>query len=259
MTPSLRKTAWPGFITDALGIPSVQGKGGRWHSTGDTTDVAWFHAMCDALGIPYPGERIRAMKALIEASGGTWNQELHSSLGPGKQPGGNVRKEGFEELWSSLVSSGRITSAGSPTVTASAFQQTEEQALPEKRTVVHNILLRRGQPLFRRRLIAVYGSRCAITGSDVVAVLEAAHITSHGDGGSMATTNGLLLRADVHTLFDLRLIAVDTTSWTVLVHPVIADTKQGAELAGRTLRLPSNAEDHPSTAALDNHRERAGL
>ncbi|NHA00517.1 hypothetical protein G5V59_12100 [Nocardioides sp. W3-2-3] len=73
----LKKTEWPAHITDALGIPAIMGKGGPWHSTGDTTDLAWFHALCDYLGIDYPGERIRAMEAIITAAGGVWNEGRH--------------------------------------------------------------------------------------------------------------------------------------------------------------------------------------
>ena len=53
--PSLKKTEWPVRITDALGIPSIQGRGDPWHSNGDTTDLAWFRAVCDFLGIELPG------------------------------------------------------------------------------------------------------------------------------------------------------------------------------------------------------------
>jgi len=124
---------------------------------------------------------------------------------------------------------------------------------------VYDILIRRGQPLFRKRLLDVYGARCAITNCDAVEVLEAAHIKSHGEGGSMDTSNGLLLRADIHTLFDLGLISVDPASWKILVHQSIAHTTVAAELSKRTLRLPSGQADRPSPDALADHRTRAGL
>ena len=225
--PSLKKTEWPVHITDALGIPSIQGRGGPWHSTGDTTDLAWFHALCDFLGIDYPGERIRAMRSILEAAGGTWDQARHSSAVPGKQAGGNVRKEAFEDLWIALHSSGFLTSDDKPTGATDRLTYENGGPTPEPRWTYQQIRLRQGQPAFRSRLLAAYGRRCAVTGTDVTETLEAAHIRPYAGGGGMETSNGLLLRADLHTLFDLRLLAVDTEHWTVVVHPRVRGLSPG--------------------------------
>ena len=256
-TPRLTKSAWPEHITNALGIPTVQGKGGSWQSTGDTTDVSWFRTMCDYLGIEYPNERIRAMRAILEQVGGTWDQARHSSAVPGKTPGGNVRREAFEDLWKALASSGLITPEGQPGVTPGSSPVAD--ALPELTSVWRAILRRQGQPRFRAQLLRAYGARCAITGTDVEQALEAAHIRSHAEGGTMNPSNGLLLRADLHTLFDLRLIAIDTSDWKVLVNPSLVGTHFGASLAKASLRIPSDPDDHPSTDLLDEHREKSGL
>jgi hypothetical protein len=257
--PRLRKTEWPVHITDALGIPSVEGSAGSWHSTGDTTDLAWFHAMCDFLGLDYPGERIRAMRAIVEAAGGTWDQALHSSAVPGKKAGGNVRKEAFEELWRALHGSGNLTAEHRPSPEADALQHSAGGILPEPRWTYQQIRLRQGQPAFRQRLLTAYAGRCTISGTDISETLEAAHITSHARGGDMATSNGLLLRADLHTLFDLRLLAVDTETWSVLVHPRVAASEAAADLQGRPLHLPADPSDRPSHMALDEHRQMCGL
>ena len=74
------------------------------------------------------------------------------------------------------------------------------------------IVRRQGQPAFRRQLIAAYKGRCAITGCEVQAVLEAAHIVPYKGSKTNDPGNGLLLRADMHTLFDLRLVAVDVAT-----------------------------------------------
>ena len=74
------------------------------------------------------------------------------------------------------------------------------------------IVSRRGQPKFRARLLSAYVGRCAITGADAEAVLEAAHIRPYRGPESNALPNGLLLRADIHTLFDLALLAIDPAS-----------------------------------------------
>jgi predicted restriction endonuclease len=70
--------------------------------------------------------------------------------------------------------------------------------------------------------------------------------------------NGLLLRADLHTLFDFKMIAVDTDSMTVLVSPELNGTCY-EEFRGAQLRLPPTREDWPSHAALKKHREGSGL
>jgi hypothetical protein len=248
------KRDWPAYITDQIGLPSVQGSAGPWVSAGDTTDVAWFHAMCDFLHVGYPGERIRAMQAILEAAGGTWDPARHSSTGPGKKPGGNVRVQAFEDLWLALQVSGRLTNPSDPRAVDAGVAP-----LPERRWVYQYICERLGQPAFRRRLLTAYGGRCAISGSDIRATLEAAHIVAHAQGGRMVTTNGLLLRADLHSLFDLGLIAIDVASWTVLVHDSVRQTKSGAALHGALFTLPANAHDRPDVGSLHMHREQAGL
>jgi hypothetical protein len=70
--------------------------------------------------------------------------------------------------------------------------------------------------------------------------------------------NGLLLRADLHTLFDLGKIAIDTGTMTVRVADDLLETTYKL-LAGRPLRLPAAAEDRPDREALDLHRRLAGL
>lgn len=253
--PSLTKPQWPAHITDALGIPSIQGSAGPWHSTGDTIDRAWFQAICDYLGIDYPGERIRAMRTILETAGGAWKESRHSSAGEGKVAGGNVRKEAFEDLWIALHNSGRLTDHG-PSESADMLLEKEAgEALPESRFSYRHIRLRQGQAAFRADLLRAYEGRCAVSDVDVVETLEAAHIAAHADGGRIVTSNGLLLRADLHTLFDLGLIAIDTAEWRVRVHPHVARSESWWRqwLANRPFRLPRDFRDRPDIAALDAH------
>ena len=73
---------------------------------------------------------------------------------------------------------------------------------------IRAIKTRRGQPAFRPALLAAFNGACCITGCKVEAILEAAHIIPHGDETNYSVHNGLLLRADVHTLFDLDLLRI---------------------------------------------------
>lgn len=86
--------------------------------------------------------------------------------------------------------------------------------LAEEAKVIDEVTLRaiksrRGQVNFRSSLLTAFNDTCCITGCSVISVLEAAHIISHADETNYKVTNGLLLRADIHTLFDLNLIGID--------------------------------------------------
>jgi predicted restriction endonuclease len=70
------------------------------------------------------------------------------------------------------------------------------------------IAIRRGQHTFRRGLLGAFDRTCCISGSRVEATLEATHIRPYRGTGSHVAGNGLLLRADLHTLFDLGLVTV---------------------------------------------------
>jgi putative restriction endonuclease len=62
---------------------------------------------------------------------------------------------------------------------------------------------RLGQGAFRVSVTDAYQRRCAITGERTLPILDAAHIRPYGQGGEHDITNGLLLRTDIHRLFDL--------------------------------------------------------
>jgi hypothetical protein len=115
--------------------------------------------------------------------------------------------------------------------------------------VSRSIATRQGQPKFRMALLKVYGGRCAITGCAVIELLEAAHIVPYMGEPTNDVRNGLLLRADIHTLFDLGLLTIDPDSWTVKIASVLDDTEY-APLAGVSVRLPSGVAAQPSTEAL---------
>jgi hypothetical protein len=119
----------------------------------------------------------------------------------------------------------------------------------EREKKVREIVERRGQPDFRSKLIAAYGGRCAVTSCDAVAALEAAHIIPYYGPQSHHVTNGLLLRADLHTLFDLDLLGIDPDTMTVALAPAIKGTVY-SEYEGRKLATPSVATDSPNHEAL---------
>lgn len=120
------------------------------------------------------------------------------------------------------------------------------------------LAVRHGQGLFRAQLLMAYDKRCAVTGSPAVPALDAAHIHPYGGRATNNVTNGLLLRTDIHKLFDLGLIAINTSTMTEIVSPILQGTEY-EEFQGRPLLLPEHPSLKPSLKALDQHREAAGL
>lgn len=80
---------------------------------------------------------------------------------------------------------------------------------PVDESIYRAIKTRRGQPEFRKALLMSYGGKCCISNCDVENVLEAAHIVPHTEETNYSLTNGLLLRSDIHTLYDLNLVGID--------------------------------------------------
>ncbi|SFB02379.1 protein of unknown function [Collimonas sp. OK607] len=120
------------------------------------------------------------------------------------------------------------------------------------------IVRRQGQPAFRRELLRAYSGRCAVTGCQVTEALEAAHIMPYRGPHTNHISNGLLLRADLHTLFDLGLIAVDQQSMSLIVAPALRTTDY-EQWHGKAVTLPAIPSDHPNADALRLHREATGL
>ncbi len=121
-----------------------------------------------------------------------------------------------------------------------------------------SIIRRRGQPNFRKQLLEIYRARCAITNCDVEEALEAVHIVAYKGPQTNHPSNGLLLRADIHVLFDLGLITIDTKTMTVLIASSLVGSSY-AGLSGTKLRLPKTRAFNPSKEALGQHRSWTGL
>jgi hypothetical protein len=121
--------------------------------------------------------------------------------------------------------------------------------------VWHAILHRRGAEELRQKLLAAYGGRCAITGSDGEPALEAARIDR--EAGEQDLTNSLLLRGDVRTLYDLNLIRIHPRTKKIFVSAPLKKSSY-AKLIARQLRLPPKKEDRPSAEALTRRWEASG-
>jgi putative restriction endonuclease len=116
---------------------------------------------------------------------------------------------------------------------------------------------RLGQGGFRVEVTDAYERACAVTSEHSLPVLEAAHIKPYARGGEHAVSNGLLLRTDVHRLFDLGYVSVDEQHRFAVSRRLKDDFENGRvyyEMQGRPVFAPAAADLAPSEAALAWHR-----
>lgn len=105
------------------------------------------------------------------------------------------------------------------------------------------VRVRRGQATFRQRLLAEYGGVCALSGPAPDAALDAAHLYSYAAVGRHYRHGGLLLRKDVHRLFDLGQLAVDPATLSVDVAVELRDFPAYASLHGMPIHVaPSGSQ-----------------
>jgi putative restriction endonuclease len=115
---------------------------------------------------------------------------------------------------------------------------------------------RLAQQAFKAVVLDAYHGHCAITGTKIRPVLQAAHIRPVTNGGENRLDNGLLLRSDVHTLFDRGYLAVDPEHRLVVSRRLRADFGNGEEFYskdGQVIALPDRKPDRPSREFLEWH------
>jgi len=128
-----------------------------------------------------------------------------------------------------------------------------------RRFEMRAIAMREGQPKFKNALLDAYSGKCAFTGCAVLAILEGAHIVPYAAGGmaTNVTSNGLLLRSDIHTLFDRGLLWIDAAGFVQIDAEL--EASEYLPLRGRKLRAPDHPADHPHPDHLTHHRVRTAL
>jgi putative restriction endonuclease len=115
---------------------------------------------------------------------------------------------------------------------------------------------RLGQGAFRILVTDIYGRRCAVTQERTLPALEAAHIRPYGEGGQHEARNGLLLRRDIHSLFDAGYVTVTPDLHFEVSRRIREEFSNGKhyyELHGRTIDAPSNVGLRPDPDALTWH------
>jgi putative restriction endonuclease len=121
---------------------------------------------------------------------------------------------------------------------------------------------RLGQGSFRVLVTDAYERRCAVTAERVLPVLEAAHIRPYTAGGEHRVDNGILLRSDLHTLFDRGYLTVTTELRLEVSRRIREDFDNGRHyyaLHGGAVRPPAAPGQRPSVEFLRWHNEQAFL
>jgi putative restriction endonuclease len=117
---------------------------------------------------------------------------------------------------------------------------------------------RLGQGSFRVLVTDTYQRRCAVTHEKVLPVLEAAHIRPVTVGGTHRIENGLLLRSDLHTLFDCGYVTVGSDQRVRVSRRLKKDFDNGEhylQLSGSKIWMPEDPQDCPSPELLEWHAD----
>jgi putative restriction endonuclease len=168
-----------------------------------------------------------------------------------------VRGRGYDsdgdgaEIWNRAE---LLIRARQASLEAEAVQTGDQPRYGEPTTV----LPRFGQGSFRLIVTDSYNRRCAFTNSPVLHVLEAAHIRPYASGGTHAPANGLLVRQDLHTLFDRGYLTVTPDHHVEVSSRIRQEFANGREyyaLHGKEIRLPQMLDRQPSAQFLQWHND----
>ncbi len=121
--------------------------------------------------------------------------------------------------------------------------------------------VRIGQGAFRTLVMDAYGRRCAVSGERTLPVLEAAHIRPYAELGPNTVGNGLLLRSDLHKLFDSNYLTINASDQRILVSSRIREEfsngKEYYRFHGQPLAsVPNRLDDLPTREFLEFHNSR---
>lgn len=107
---------------------------------------------------------------------------------------------------------------------------------------------RKGQGVFKGKLLKAYNNKCCISGETCPELLEAAHIQRYLDEDSNHVQNGIILRVDLHRLLDSGLLTIDE-NYIVHISKNMA-SESYSKFHNQKIYLPNKTSDHPSKVAL---------
>ena len=133
-------------------------------------------------------------------------------------------------------------------------------AIPEMERFGTPVLVRPrlGQGAFRLLVTDTYDRRCAVTRERTLPALDAAHLRPYAEGGMHEVTNGLLLRRDIHSLFDRGYVTVTPELRFEVSRRIKEEFENGRDyyaLHGRSVQPPDDVLRQPDRQALTWHNE----
>ncbi len=133
-------------------------------------------------------------------------------------------------------------------------------------SAVHEEIARYGQPIitlprlgqgsFRIIVTDAYERRCAVTNERTLPALDAAHIKPYSESGKHIVSNGILMRRDLHALFDKGYVTITPSMKVEVSRRIKEEFENGRDyyrLQGSTIRLPTDPANIPSRDYLEWH------
>jgi putative restriction endonuclease len=154
------------------------------------------------------------------------------------------------QLWERLLATAQL----STTTNVPGFPSHEQARFGPPALIAPRL----GQGAFRVAVMEAYGRQCAITNGKVLPALDAAHIKPYGEGGLHTKSNGILLRKDIHSVFDAGYVTIKddfTFSVSKKVKEVFNNGEEYLRLQGSPVRRPDRREDWPDIDLLRWHNK----
>jgi putative restriction endonuclease len=154
------------------------------------------------------------------------------------------------QLWERLLETSKLCS----TTNAPGFTSKRQARFGAPTLITPRL----GQGAFRVAVTESYGRQCAITNGKVLPALDAAHIKPYGEGGLHLKSNGILLRKDIHSVFDAGYVTIKddfTFAVSKKVKEVFNNGEEYLRLHGTTIRRPDRKLDWPDIDLLRWHNK----
>lgn len=246
-------------ISDLLGIGEYS------TSSGGTVRKDFIIAVAEELGVRLQRDSrgdVTATKEMVtewawrQVNDGVMPKEALSS-------GGTITNVALHEILQGIKRAGIDLRDGAP---ADGSEEDFDGAWPDiselidsRKRAMREVFVREGQGTFRAEVMRAYDETCAVTGTNMVGVLEAAHIIAYRGRDHHHISNGLALRADIHALFDRGLMAIHEDTYEVILGHELANLEAYANLEGQTISVPVRPDEHPDPRYLQAHRIGSGF
>jgi putative restriction endonuclease len=235
-------------ISELMGIPSST------PTIGSSVPRVFFSDIAAQMGLMQLGSMPAMAKQIIEANNLNWSSEFSSEETP-SGGGGTVTALGLMQVKNAVLKwLGREIELIPNVYVISEWEPALDWELRKAqldRAEIANVL-RPGAADFRALVLDEYSSKCSVTGCAVVEVLEVAHIVPYYGVESDDIQNAIVLRSDIHKLFDRGLISFQYTNNNkdLMIHVNNEIYAEYGHFNNTVCSIPKNLDSRPSKAAL---------